>query len=295
MAVLESTNTMGLRPHGALWATTRFKLDLSQALVMGILNLTPDSFSDGGLHTNTKQSIAYAEQLAKDGADILDVGGESTRPGAKALDAEEEWRRVEPVLTELLSWNIPLSIDTYHPQTMARALDVGVDIVNDVWALRQAGALETVASRRCGICLMHMHGEPQTMQLNPIANDVMDTLTDFFNHQLALTDQAGIQRERIVIDPGIGFGKTVIQNFDILRKQSELLRLGSPLMLGWSNKSSLGAVSGLSVGERLIPSIAAAVLALERGARVLRVHAVAETVAALSIWNASQHICENGN
>jgi dihydropteroate synthase len=121
MAVLESTNTMGLRPHGALWATTRFKLDLSQALVMGILNLTPDSFSDGGLHTNTKQSIAYAEQLAKDGADILDVGGESTRPGAKALDAEEEWRRVEPVLAELFSWNIPLSIDTYHPQTMARA------------------------------------------------------------------------------------------------------------------------------------------------------------------------------
>lgn len=286
---------MGLRPHGVLWSTTRFKLDLSHPLVMGIVNVTPDSFSDGGLYGNAHQAIAHAEKLAKNGADILDIGGESTRPGAHALEIEEEWRRVAPVLAELLSWNIPLSIDTYHPQTMERALDAGVDIVNDVWALRQVGALKAVACRQCGICLMHMHGEPQTMQLHPITNDAIDTLADFFKQQLALTDQAGIQRERIVIDPGIGFGKTVSQNFDILRKQSELLKLGYPLMVGWSNKSSLGAVSGLSVGERIIPSIAAAVLAAERGASVLRVHAVAETVAALSIWSASQRICDNGN
>jgi dihydropteroate synthase len=176
---------------------------------------------------------------------------------------------------------------------MQKALDIGVDIVNDVWAFRQKGALEAVALSRCGLCMMHMHGEPATMQLRPMVGNVMDELSVFFQTQLALIDEAGIDQSRVVLDPGIGFGKTVEQNFEILRKQSQLLHFGHPLMVGWSNKSSLGAVSGLPVDQRLVPSVVAAVLAVERGARILRVHAVAKTVAALSVWKAEASICDN--
>jgi dihydropteroate synthase len=176
---------------------------------------------------------------------------------------------------------------------MKKALDLGVDIVNDVWAFRQKGALEAVASSRCGLCMMHMHGEPATMQLHPMVGNVMDELSVFFQTQLALIDEAGIDQSRVVLDPGIGFGKTVEQNFEILRKQSQLLHFGQPLMVGWSNKSSLGAVSGLTVDQRLVPSVVAAVLAVERGARILRVHAVEKTVAALSVWKAEAGICDN--
>ena len=281
-------SNMGLRPHVALWATTRFKLDVSQPLVMGIVNVTSDSFSDVGSDVSTDSAISHAQKLIDDGADIVDIGGESTRPGAKALTSEEEWNRIAPVLSELVKWNIPLSVDTYHPESMAKALDLGVDIVNDVWALRQAGSLELVAASQCGICLMHMHGEPETMQSNPINENVVETVIDFFNFQLERTDAIGIGRNRLVIDPGIGFGKTVAQNFEILGNQARLLKLGPPVMVGWSNKSSLGAVSGLPLGKRLIPSVAAAVLAAERGARILRVHAVAETVSALSVWKAGR-------
>jgi len=293
MAVSESKINMGLRPHVALWRTTRFDLDVSHPLVMGIVNVTPDSFSDGGLLASSAGAIRHAETLVEEGAHILDVGGESTRPGATSLSADEEWQRIGPVLKQVVKWDIPVSVDTYHPQTMQKALDLGVDIVNDVWAFRQKGALEAVASSRCGLCMMHMHGEPATMQLHPMVGNVMDELSVFFQTQLALIDEAGIDQSRVVLDPGIGFGKTVEQNFEILRKQSQLLHYGQPLMVGWSNKSSLGAVSGLPVDQRLVPSVVAAVLAVERGARILRVHAVAKTVAALSVWKAEAGICDN--
>jgi dihydropteroate synthase len=293
MAGSESKINMGLRPHVALWRTTRFDLDVSYPLVMGIVNVTPDSFSDGGLLASSAGAISHAETLVEEGAHILDVGGESTRPGATSLSAEEEWQRIGPVLRQVVKWDIPVSVDTYHPQTMQKALDLGVDIVNDVWAFRQKGALEAVASSRCGLCMMHMHGEPATMQLHPMVGNVMDELSVFFQTQLALIDEAGIDQSRVVLDPGIGFGKTVEQNFEILRKQSLLLHFGQPLMVGWSNKSSLGAVSGLPVDQRLVPSVVAAVLAVERGARILRVHAVAKTVAALSVWKAEAGICDN--
>lgn len=293
MAVSESKINMGLRPHVALWRTTRFDLDVSHPLVMGIVNVTPDSFSDGGLLASSAGAISHAETLVEEGAHILDVGGESTRPGATSLSADEEWQRIGPVLKQVVKWDIPVSVDTYHPQTMQKALDLGVDIMNDVWAFRQKGALEAVASSRCGLCMMHMHGEPATMQLHPMVGNVMDELSVFFQTQLALMDEAGIDQSRVVLDPGIGFGKTVEQNFEILRKQSQLLHFGQPLMVGWSNKSSLGAVSGLPVDQRLVPSVVAAVLAVERGARILRVHAVAKTVAALSVWKAEAGICDN--
>ena len=293
MAASESKINMGLRPHVALWRTTRFDLDVSHPLVMGIVNVTPDSFSDGGLLASSADAISHAETLVEEGAHILDVGGESTRPGATSLSADEEWQRIGPVLKQVVKWDIPVSVDTYHPQTMQKALDLGVDIVNDVWAFRQKGALEAVASSRCGLCMMHMHGEPATMQLRPMVGNVMDELSVFFQTQLALIDEAGIDQSRVVLDPGIGFGKTVEQNFEILRKQSQLLHFGQPLMVGWSNKSSLGAVSGLPLDQRLVPSVVAAVLAVERGARILRVHAVAKTVAALSVWKAEAGICDN--
>lgn len=293
MAVSESKINMGLRPHVALWRTTRFDLDVSHPLVMGIVNVTPDSFSDGGLLASSAGAISHAETLVEEGAHILDVGGESTRPGATSLSADEEWQRIRPVLQQVVKWGIPVSVDTYHPQTMKKALDLGVDIVNDVWAFRQKGALEAVASSRCGLCMMHMHGEPATMQLHPMVGNVIDELSGFFQTQLALIDEVGIDQSRVVLDPGIGFGKTVEQNFEILRKQSQLLHFGQPLMVGWSNKSSLGAVSGLPVDQRLVPSVVAAVLAVERGARILRVHAVEKTVAALSVWKAEAGICDN--
>jgi dihydropteroate synthase len=293
MAVSEPKINMGLRPHVALWRTTRFDLDLTYPLVMGIVNVTPDSFSDGGHYANSVAAISHAETLVEEGAHILDLGAESTRPGATSLNADQEWQRLEPVLKQVMKWDIPVSVDTYHPQTMQKALDLGVDIINDVWAFRQTGALQAVASSGCGMCVMHMHGEPETMQLHPMTGSVMDELNVFFQRQLALIDEAGIDQCRVVLDPGIGFGKSVDQNFEILRKQSLLLHFGRPIMVGWSNKSSLGAVSGLGVDQRLVPSVAAAVLALERGARILRVHAVAQTVAALSVWKANAGICDN--
>jgi dihydropteroate synthase len=293
MAVSEPKINMGLRPHVALWRTTRFELDLTYPLVMGIVNVTPDSFSDGGHYANSVAAISHAETLVEEGAHILDLGAESTRPGATSLNADQEWQRLEPVLKQVMKWDIPVSVDTYHPQTMQKALDLGVDIINDVWAFRQTGALQAVASSGCGMCLMHMHGEPETMQLHPMTGSVMDELNVFFQRQLALIDEAGIDQCRVVLDPGIGFGKSVDQNFEILRKQSVLLHLRRPIMVGWSNKSSLGAVSGLPVDQRLVPSVVAAVLAVEREARILRVHAVAQTVAALSVWKADAGICDN--
>lgn len=284
---------MGLRPHFDFWQTTRFKIPLEHTLVMGIVNVTPDSFSGSKDDFELKSIIVHAQQLLDEGADILDVGGESTRPGAIPLRPEQEWARVHPVLDELLKWHIPISIDTYHAQNMRQAMDLGVDIVNDIHALRMEGALETVAPYTCGICLMHMHGEPQSMQNAPISAHVIDQALSFFDHRLAVTDAAGISRNRIVIDPGVGFGKTVEQNFELLKEQSKLLQLKLPLLVGWSRKSSLGAVTGLPVEERTIPSVAAALIAAQKGASIVRVHDVKETLAALKVWRATQPLFSN--
>jgi len=274
-----------------LWQTTRFPVDLSQPRVMGIVNVTPDSFSDGGAHFATDTAKDHCEQLLKEGAHMLDIGGESTRPGAQPVSARDEWARVEPVLQHALTLGVPVSVDTCKPAVMQAALDAGVDIINDIWALRHAGAAEVVAAHgQCGVCLMHMHAEPATMQVQPMVGAALGVVKNFLQHHASRLGALGVARERILLDPGIGFGKTVAQNFELLARQSELLDLGHALLLGWSRKSSLGAVAGLAVDQRVVPSVAAAVLALERGACVLRVHDVAETLAAVKVWVAAQPI-----
>ncbi len=270
-----------------LWHTSRFVLDLQRPHVMGIVNATPDSFSDGGQHFSSAAALRHCEQLLHEGADILDIGGESTRPGSPRVPLQEELARVLPIVRGAVRLGVPVSVDTYKPQVMQAALDAGADIVNDVWALRQPGAAQVVAQHpRCGVCLMHMHGDPQTMQTTPMAGDAVLQVLSFLELQAQALYGLGVEKIRIVLDPGIGFGKTVAQNFALLARQRELLALGYPLLAGWSRKSSLGAVTGLAVGERLLPSVAAAVLAAERGARVLRVHDVRATVQALAVWQA---------
>jgi dihydropteroate synthase len=284
---------MGLRPHVPFWQTTRFQLDLARPLVMGIVNVTPDSFSDGGQHDQAASALAHAERLLKEGADVLDIGGESSRPGAPALSEEEEWLRIAPVLTECLRWQVPISLDTYKPATMRHALDLGVDIINDIWGLRQPGAVAAVAASACGVCVMHMHGEPQTMQLQPLQGDAVQAVRAFLQERVSVLAAAGVATERIALDPGVGFGKTVEQNFSLLAQQATLQFPAHPWLVGWSRKSSLGAVTGLDLSQRLIPSVAAAVLAVERGAHIVRVHDVAETVATLAVWQAAHPICDN--
>lgn len=254
---------------------------------MGIVNVTPDSFSDGGRHASASAALRHAERLLAEGAHILDIGGESTRPGSPPLSARDELARVLPVLRELVRWRVPISIDTYKADVMHEALVLGVDIVNDVWALRQSGAEAVVAAHpACGVCLMHMHGEPQTMQAAPLAGDAPPQVRAFLEERAQRLLSLGVGKDRIVLDPGIGFGKTIAQNYALLARQHELLAPGWPILAGWSRKSSLGAVTGLAVDQRMIPSVAAALLAVERGARIVRVHDVAETVAALAVWSA---------
>jgi len=286
------------------WNTSRFQIDLTQPKVMGIVNVTPDSFSDGGQHASTKAALQHCEKLIKDGADILDIGGESSRPGALALSLAEELARVLPVVREAVKLGVPVSVDTYKPQVMQAVLNLGADIINDIWALRwrdqsaAAGALsaQQVVSRHgtCGICLMHMHGEPVTMQLSPMLGDVVAQVLLFLKGVAQDLQAQGVSQERIVVDPGIGFGKTLAQNFALLARQGELLAAGYPLLLGWSRKSSLAALSGMATGslawqdwhEHLVPSVTAALLALERGAAIVRVHDVRETVQAIKVLQA---------
>jgi dihydropteroate synthase len=271
------------------WQTTRFRIDLSQPQVMGIVNVTPDSFSDGGHHASIRAALAHCEQLLKEGANILDIGGESTRPGAPAVSLEEELARVLPVVREAVRLNVPVSVDTYKAEVMQAVLDAGVDIINDVWALRQSGAQRVVAAHAsCGVCLMHMHGEPKTMQTLPMQGSSIQPVAEFLKSHAQALQAMGVARERIALDPGVGFGKTVAQNFELLAHQDQLLALGYPLLVGWSRKSSVGAVTGCEVGERMVPSVVAAVLAVERGARLVRVHDVAQTIQALKIWQAAQ-------
>ena len=270
------------------WQTSRFTIDLTQPRVMGIVNVTPDSFSDGGAHASTAAALRHCEQLLEEGADILDIGGESTRPGSPAVPLEAELARVLPVVREAVRLNVPLSIDTYKPEVMRAVLDLGADIVNDIWALRQPGAREAVAAHpSCGICLMHMHRDPQTMQAAPMDGEVVPRVLDFWRAQLDALGALGVAPERITLDPGIGFGKTVAQNFALLARQRELLGAGHPLLLGWSRKSSIGAVTGIEqAAQRGVPSVAAAVLAVDHGAAIVRVHDVRDTVAALAVWRA---------
>lgn len=267
------------------WQTSRFDIDLTQPKVMGIVNVTPDSFSDGGHFAATSAALEHCEQLIKDGAHILDIGGESTRPGSRAVPLDEELARVLPVVREAVKLGVPVSVDTYKPDVMRAVLDEGADIVNDIWALRQGGALQVVASYpRCGVCLMHMHRDPQTMQIAPMDGDVLPQVIHFLEQRIDAMHAVGVAPSRIVLDPGIGFGKTVAQNFSLLARQTELLAMGFPLLAGWSRKSSLGSVTGQEVpAERVSASVAAALLAVERGARVVRVHDVRETVDALAV------------
>lgn len=271
------------------WQTSRFVLNLDKPRVMGIVNVTPDSFSDGGRHAGVSGAMAHAEQLLKDGAHILDIGGESTRPGSPAVPLEQELQRVLPVLAEAVKMQVPVSVDTYKPEVMRAALDMGADIINDIWALRQPGAQEVVAAHpSCGICLMHMHATPQNMHLHHMQGDAVADVRDFLEQVTKRLLENGVSRDRIVWDYGIGFGKSVAQNFALLAHQQTLLELDFPLLAGWSRKGSLGQVSGLPVEQRMVPSVAAALLAVERGARIVRVHDVKETVSALSVWQAMQ-------
>ncbi|HMN77328.1 MAG TPA: dihydropteroate synthase [Burkholderiaceae bacterium] len=270
------------------WQTTRHAIDLSRPRVMGIVNVTPDSFADGGAHATSASALAHCEQLVRDGADLLDIGGESSRPGAARVDAPDELARVLPVLRGALTLGVPVSVDTCKPEVMREALALGVDIVNDIRALQVPGALDIVATHpACGVCLMHMKGEPQRMQQGVRYDDVVAEVTAFLAARAQAVMTRGVERSRIVLDPGIGFGKLARHNLELLRRQRELLAPGYALLVGWSRKSTLGELTGRAVGDRLAASVAAALAAVERGAAIVRVHDVAATVDALAVWRAA--------
>ncbi len=271
------------------WQTTRFSIDLRQPRVMGIVNVTPDSFFDGGLHKDVGKALNHCERLVEEGADILDIGGESSRPGAAGLSAADELARVLPVLRGALALGVPVSVDTCKTEVMRAALDIGVDIVNDIRALRTPGSIELIAEHAaCGVCLMHMRSDPQTMQDAPDYGDVVSEVGAFLAARLAAVIACGVSAERVVLDPGVGFGKRVNHNLELLSRQSELLTLGRPLLVGWSRKSTLGALTGRAAPDRLAASLAAALAAVEQGASIVRVHDVAPTVDALRVWHAAR-------
>ena len=273
------------------WQTTRFRIDLTRPQVMGIVNVTPDSFSDGGAHASTRTALAHCEQLLAEGADLLDIGGESTRPGSRPVPLAEELARVLPVLDAALTLGCAVSIDTNKPEVMAAVLARGADIVNDINALQAPGALDVVAAHAsCGVCLMHMRGTPEAMQQRPQYDDVVDEVAAFLRARGDALRALGVADERVVFDPGIGFGKSVAHNIELLRRQRELLAALGParaLLLGWSRKSTLGAITGRDVGQRQAASIAAALATVQSGARIVRVHDVAATVDALKVWQAA--------
>ena len=271
-----------------IWQTTRYRIDLGRVRIMGVVNVTPDSFSDGGHYAGTREAVARCEQMLAEGADILDIGAESSRPGAQAVSVQQELDRLLPVLEGALKLGCPVSVDTTKTAVMRSVLGMGVDVINDINALQEAGAVEAVAAHgSCGIALMHMRGTPETMQQRPHYEDVVDEVADFLKSRAQVLGSAGVAAERMVLDPGVGFGKSVEHNLQLLRRQRELLALGHPLLVGWSRKSTLGVVTGRPVHERLAASIAAALAAVLNGARVIRVHDVAATADALSVWRAA--------
>lgn len=270
----------------------RYRLPLfrqhSRPLVMGILNVTPDSFSDGGRFQSLELALSRAEQMIAEGVDIIDIGGESSRPGVAPLPLDEELRRVMPVLYALRDCGKPLSIDTYKPEVMREAIAADVDMINDINGFRAQGALEAVADSACGLCIMHMQGDPQSMQRDPRYQDVMQDVSEFFRERLLAAQQAGIARERLCIDPGFGFGKTLEHNLALLRHLGQLqTELDLPVLAGISRKSMIGGITGKPVEARLAGSLAAALFATVQGAQILRVHDVAETVDALKVWLAA--------
>jgi dihydropteroate synthase len=263
----------------------QFRLDLSRPLVMGIVNVTPDSFSDGGQHLRHEAAIAHAHQLVKDGAAIIDIGGESTRPGAQPVGLQEELDRVLPVIDGLRGIPVPISIDTCKPEVMRAALAAGASMVNDINALQDADAMQVVAASDAAVCLMHKQGDPQTMQQQPRYEDAVAEVSEFLRGRIAAAEAAGIARERIAIDPGFGFGKTLAHNLDLLRHLDRLYELGVPVLAGLSRKAMLGAITGQDVDHRVAASVAAALITVQRGASIVRVHDVRETVDALKVWN----------
>ena len=256
---------------------------LDRPLVAGVVNVTPDSFSDGGHYLEPSAAIAHAQRLADEGADLIDLGAESSRPGAESVSAEQELSRLMPVLDGLRAFPIPISIDTTKPEVMRAVIGAGAAMINDIGALRSPGALETVAGTDAAVCLMHMQGEPRTMQLEPRYGDVVEEVRAFLAGRVAAAEARGIARERIVIDPGFGFGKTVGHNFELLRNLRRFAEMGLPVMAGWSRKSTLGAITGRGPDERLAASIAAALLAVQHGATIVRVHDVAATRDAFAV------------
>ena len=272
------------------WRCGRFLFDFSKRkrpIVMGILNATPDSFSDGGKFRSAKDAIAMAEAMITAGVDLIDIGGESTRPGAEPVSLQEELDRVLPVIEGLKDCGVPLSIDTYKTETMRQALHAGVDCVNDIWALRQEGAVDAVLkSANCGIVLMHMQRDPLTMQFNPEYQNVVTEVMQFLEERANLLINKGVDLDRIALDPGFGFGKSLDHNIEMLAKFDAFAESGYPVLAGISRKSMLGKITGKEADKRLAPSIAAAIMAADRGAKIIRVHDVPETIDALKLWEA---------
>jgi dihydropteroate synthase len=269
----------------------KYRLDLARPLIMGVVNLTPDSFSDGGMLPTSDSAVAYALDLRRQGADILDIGGESTRPGSVSVDENEEWRRIRPVLHALVAQGIPVSVDTRKPIIMKAAIEAGAAMINDVEALKSPEALAVVADSDAAVCIMHMQGDPQTMQQQPVYDDVVAEVKLFLAHRVQACENAGIMRERLVIDPGFGFGKTLAHNVELLRHLKDFQEMDVPILTGLSRKSMLGALTGRPVDAREYAGVAAHVLAVAKGARIVRVHNVAAMKDALAIWNA----VEGGN
>ena len=272
------------------WRCGRFLFDFTKRkrpIVMGILNATPDSFSDGGKFRTPKDALAQAERMIASGVDLIDIGGESTRPGAEPVELQEELDRVLPVIEGLKDCGAPLSIDTYKAETMRQALKAGVDCVNDIWALRQEGAVDAVLEKKdCGIILMHMQRDPLSMQFNPEYQDVIAEVILFLRERAELLRSKGVDANRIAIDPGFGFGKSLDHNLQMLSQFSDFSGLGYLVLAGMSRKSMFGKLTGKDTHERVAPSIAAAIMAADRGAKIIRVHDVPETVDALKLWEA---------
>jgi len=264
----------------------KYRLDLDRPLIMGVVNVTPDSFSDGGHYLSLDAAVAHALRLIDEGADLLDIGGESTRPGAAPVSLEEERRRVLPVLEALLTSNIPLSVDTQKPQLMREAAVAGAAMINDVNGFEAADALQAVSGSDCAVCIMHKQGQPQTMQQAPQYRDVVAEVDAYLRARIAVAESAGIARSRLVIDPGFGFGKTLEHNLALLRELDRVAAAGVPVLAGLSRKSMIGALTGREVGDRVFGSVAAALIAAQRGAAIVRVHDVAATRDALAVWKA---------
>lgn len=268
----------------------KYQLALTRPLIMGVVNVTPDSFSDGGKFIQLNQALAHARRLIDEGADLLDIGGESTRPGAVPVVLEEERRRVLPLLDHFAGGTVPISIDTHKPDLMREAIVAGASMINDVSGFRDAGAFDAVAGSDVAICIMHMRGEPRTMQHNPLYDDVVQDVKDYLAHRLQDAQAAGISRERIVVDPGFGFGKALEHNLQLLRELGAFRDMGCALLAGLSRKSMLGKITGREPADRVYASVAAALIAVQNGAHMVRVHDVAATRDALAVWKALQQI-----